>query len=138
MKSNTKTRFNLLLIILFIGITLMSCGKDENSVQNYLEDAELQYEGIAQEENIITALNDILNLSEEQLKTKTYQDYSGKENEWDLQTLIYKHFVPSEKGKTVGNNFYNDIKTNEVQEKIKWFLKNLDHKNSIIRGKAEH
>ena len=138
MKSNTKTMPNLLLIILFIGITLISCGKDENHVLDYLEDAELQYEGIVQEENIITALNDILSLSEEQLKSRTYHDYVGKEDQWDLPTLIYRHFVPSEKGKTVGNNFYNDIKTNEVQLKIKWFLKNLDHKNSIIRGKVEH
>ncbi len=129
MKSNKKTRFNLLLIILFIGIILISCGKDENSVLNYFENAELQYEGIVQEENIITALNDILDLSEEQLRTKTYQDYAGKENQWDLQTLIYKHFVPSGKGKSLGNDFYNDIKTNEVQLKIRWFLKSLDHKN---------
>ncbi len=126
MKSKKKTVFSFLLILLFMGIALTNCGKSENQVLDYFENAELQYEGELQEENIITALNDILNLSEEQLKTRTYQDYAGIENQWDLPTLISKHFVPSEKGKSLGKKFYNEVKTNKVQVKIEWFLNNIE------------
>ena len=125
MKSNKTTVFSLLLIFLFLGIVLISCSKDENPVLDYFENAELQYEGKVQEENIVTALNDILNLSEEELKTKRYKDYSGKEDQWDLPTLIYRHFVPDKKDKTLGNNFYHDVKSKEVQKQIKKILEKI-------------
>ena len=122
MKSNKTTVFSLFLIFLFLGIVLIGCRKAENPVLNYFENAELQYEGKLQEENIMTALNDILNLSEEELKAKRYKDYAGKEDQWDLHTLIYKHFVPDKKGKSLGNNFYHDVKSKKVQGKIKQIL----------------
>jgi hypothetical protein len=118
MKSNKTIAFSLLLIFLCLLITLIGCKKEKNSVLNYLENAELQYEGKLQEENIITALNDILKLSKEQLKTKKYKDYTGKENQWNLSTLIYRHFVPNKKNITLGDNFYCDIKSKEVQLEI--------------------
>lgn len=102
---------------------LIGCGKSGNPVANYLENAELQYEGKIQEDNILTALNDILNATEEQLKSKRYKDYTGEEDQWDLPTLIYKHFVPDGKGKTLGNNFYHDVKAEEAQKKITDILK---------------
>ena len=125
MKSNKTTIFSLLLIFLFLVIVLMGCKKSENPIMNYFENSELQYEGKLQEENIITALNEILSLSEEQLKTKRYKDYTGKEDQWDLPTLIYRHFVPDKKDKSFGNNFYHDIKSKEVQQKIKQILEKI-------------
>lgn len=65
-----------------------------------------------------------MNLSEEELKTKRYKDYTGKEKKWDLPTLIYRHFV-SGKGKFLGNNFYHDVKSKEVQKQIKQILKQI-------------
>ena len=125
MKSNKTTVSILLLIFLYLLIALMGCKKNENPVLNYFENAELQYEVKTQEENIVAALNDILNLSEEQLKTKRYRDYTDKEDQWDLPTLIYRHFVPDRKGKSLGNNFYHDVKSNEVQKKIKQILEQI-------------
>jgi len=113
----------MLLSFLCMIMCLIGCEKSGNPVADYLENAELQYEGKIQEENIRTALNDILNLTEEQLKSKRYKDYAGKEDQWDLPTLIYKHFVPDRKGKTLGNNFYRDVKAEEVQKKIIDMLK---------------
>jgi len=96
---------------------------------NYFNNVELQYKGQIQEENIIAAMNDILNLSEEQLKLKRYKDYSGLENQWDLPTLIYKYFVPDKESKTLGNNFYKDVKAKEVQKQIKKMLDQIDQSN---------
>ncbi len=112
----------ILVSVLILIFQLPSCKDSDNQVLNYFSNAELQYEGEVQEENLIAAMNDILNLSEEQLKLKKYKDYSGKENQWDLPTLIYKHFVPAKEEKTLGDNFYHDVKAKEVQEIIKKFL----------------
>lgn len=118
---------NLFLIVFFFLVTvLFSCKKNENPVLLYFENAELQYEGKLQKENIRHALNDMLNLSEEELKLKKYSDYTGKEGAWDLPTLIYSHFVPNIKSKTLGHNFYHDVKSQAVQKKIKQLLEKLN------------
>ena len=117
----------LLLTTLLISIFQMSSCKDsDNQVLNYFNNTEIQYEGDIQRENLITAMKDILNLSEEQLKLKKYKDYSGEDNQWDLKTLIYKHFVPDNQSKTLGDDFYHDIKAKEVQEKIRQILKQIE------------
>ena len=93
-----------------------------NPVADYFESAELQYENDSQRKNIADALNDILILSEEQLKIKKYKDSTGKENQWDLPTLIYRHFVPEYPGVTLGDNFYHDVKSVEAQKQIKQIM----------------
>jgi len=113
-----------LLISIFLLTALTGCRKAENPVLEYFENVELQYEGKSQEENIIAALNDILNLSESELRTRKYKDYTGKDNQWDLPTLISSHFVP-DKSVSLGNNFYHDVKTNEMQKKIKQILEQM-------------
>lgn len=123
--SNKTITFITVLLILFI-IQLTSCKDSENQVLNYFNNVELQYEDQVQEETILEAMNDILNLSEEQLKLKRYKDYSGLENQWDLPTLIYKYFVPDNESKTLGENFYKDVKAKEVQEQIKIILDQTD------------
>ncbi|MCK4251809.1 hypothetical protein KAX97_10195 [candidate division WOR-3 bacterium] len=125
MTSNEIITFNLALLLLGLCMGFIKCKEGENPVASYFENAELQYEGKNQEENIVTALNDILSLSEEQLKAKRYKDYTGKENHWDLPTLICRHFVPDRKGKFLGNNFYHDVKSKVVQEKIKQILERI-------------
>lgn len=88
----------------------------ENRTLEYLKNCEWQYEE-SQKENISTALNDILNLSEEELRDKRYSDYSGKENQWSLSKLIYSHCV-WEPGKFLGGNFTEK----EVRETVKQIL----------------
>ncbi len=94
--------------------------KVENSTVKYLKNCKWQYE-TSQKDNIGTALNDILKLSEEELREKKYKDYAGKENQWDLSMLIYKHCV-WEEGKTLGDNFFRDAKKKEAQEAVKQIL----------------
>lgn len=124
MSYKTITFITVLLTLIIFQLT--SCKDGENQVLNYFNNVELQYDGRLQEETIIEALNDLLNLSEEQLKLKKYKDYSGLENQWDLPTLIYKYFVPDKESKTLGKNFYKDVKAKEVQERIKKILSQID------------
>ena len=114
-----------IIFAIFLLMFLSNCTGSENTTANYFNDAELQYEGNVQKENIMTALNDILTLPEEELKNKRYKDYTGKINQWDLETLIYKHFIPDNNGKTLGNNFYHDIKSEEVKKQIKQMMEDL-------------
>ena len=96
-----------------------------NSVADYLREAQLQYEGEIQKDNIITALNDILNLSAEELMEKKYKDYTGKENQWDLATLIYRHFIPKSPGTTLGDDFFHDLKSAKVQVQVREILDDI-------------
>ena len=125
MRTNKIITRASIFILLYLSVLLVSCGKIDNPVFWYFQNAELQYEDKVQEENIATALNDILNLSEEQLKAKRYKDYAGKEKNWDLPTLIHRHFVPDKKGASLGNDFYHDVKSEEVQKEIKKILERV-------------
>jgi hypothetical protein len=122
---NTLKPFGLLVISLFLLASWMGCGKAENPVAEYFENAELQYEGEIQKENILTALEDILRLPEDELRSRKYKDYTGKDDAWDLSTLIVSHFVPDGK-KNLGNNFYKDVKTKEMREKIKQMIAQIN------------
>jgi hypothetical protein len=78
-----------------------------------------------------------LTLPEEELKNKRYKDYTGKENQWDLPDLIYRHFVPDMKGKMLTDNFYSEVKSEEVQKKVKEILEKLkySYENNRINNK---
>jgi len=112
------------VFIVQVDETVYSPSLDEaaNPVAQYLKGAELQYETEIQKENIVTAFNDILNLSVEELKERRYKDYTGKENQWDLYTLIYRHFVSAPPGVHLGDNFFNDVKLEEAQEQVRQIL----------------
>ena len=125
MNINNIIRCNLLLLYLCIFLGFIGCNENENQVVDYFKNAELQCEGRMQEENIVNALNDILSLSKEELKSKRYKDYIVKENQWDLPTLIYRHFIPDREGKFLGEKFYDDIKAKEVQEIIEKILQQI-------------
>jgi hypothetical protein len=127
LRNKTSILYLLLLFLCFLTV----CQKNENKVLNYFINSDLQYDTNAQKENIITALNDTLNLSEEELKTKKYKNYTGKDNQWDLPTLIYRHFVPDKQGKDLGNNIYHDIKSNEVKVEIIRILGQINNSNEI-------
>lgn len=131
MKKFKSVRILILLVLLYCFITT-GCRESKNPVSDYFENAELQYEGKSQEENIVTALSDILNLPEEQLKTKRYKNYTGKENQWDLSTLIYRHFIPDKSSKSLGGDFYHDVKSKEVQKEIKIILERIKQYTQLV------
>ncbi len=114
-------------VILFLTVSAMilsGCTEEKNALSNYLADAELQCEP-GQIENIRTALHDALTLSSEELELKRYEDYSGIPGQWDLRTLFEKHFVPDDPQKSLGENFYIEIKTEKVQNTIQQIVEQL-------------
>ncbi len=116
----------ILLAVFCIPLLCFGCKSSENPVFDYFSKAEIQYEGKEQEDNIVQALKDILTLSESELREKRYSDYSGKPGQWDLQTLVLKHFVPDKPEKTLGKNFYRDVKAEEVQVEVKKLLERVE------------
>jgi len=87
-------------------------------VGNYLRNAELQFENEGQLETIRSALTDALDLPANKLKKKRYAGYSGKKSQWSLRTLIERFFVPDGPFKSLGKDFYTDLKRPEVRTKI--------------------
>jgi hypothetical protein len=113
------------LLLALLGIGVAEGRTKRNPVANYLRGAELQCENDEQRANIATALNDALTLSGDSLATKRYKNYQGQEDQWDLPTLIYRHFVPDHLGATLGKRFYRDVKAKEAQEVIKQMLQRI-------------
>jgi len=111
--------------IYFLFIILLNFNCNKSFFYSYLDNVEIQYETEEQKKNIKKALNDILTLNTEELKKQRYDDYRGNKNQWDIITLIMRYFVPDEKNKTLGNNFYKEIKKNNVKAKIKKILRSL-------------
>lgn len=116
----------LVLAAVTLPLLFASCKQQDNAVARFLEHSELQYEGDVQKETIKEALKDILAMDEKYLREKRYRDYTGKENQWDLQTLIYRHFVPSDQSYTLGDHFYSDVRAFAVKMKINRILIDLD------------
>jgi hypothetical protein len=113
------------VLVVITGMVGAGCKRERNAVVDYLDNAELQYEGAEQKENIINALKDAMHLSPEILQGKRYKDYQGNEHAWDLRTVIQRHFVPSSKGKMVGTNFYYDITSEAGRKKVAEILETL-------------
>jgi hypothetical protein len=110
--------FMLSLLPTVLASGLAAGRAQRNPVAHYLSGAELQCEGDAQRENIVSALNDALTMPGASLAAKRYKDYQGQEGQWDLPTLLYRHFVPKQPGATLGNHFYRDVKAKAAQEVI--------------------
>jgi hypothetical protein len=111
---------------LFVTYAPGACGEGPirivSPVVNYLRNAELRCENKEQLETIGFALTDALDLPVKKLKKKTYTDVSGKKKSSSLKALIERCFVPDNPFKSLGQNFYGDIKTPEVRKKIKLVL----------------
>jgi hypothetical protein len=101
------------------------CGRGANQVVDYLEHAELQCETEAQRQSVVGALEDILALSEAELRQRRYADYAGQPDAWDLPTLLSRHFVPDRQGRTLGPNFYSDAKSPAAQSLVRRVLGRL-------------
>jgi hypothetical protein len=117
-------------IVLPLLLTVLGSGLAEgktrrNPIANYLRGAELQCETDEQRANIVTALNDALTLPGDTLAVRRYKNYQGQEGQWDLPTLIYRHFVPDHAGAVLGDHFYRDVKAREAQEVIRQILQRI-------------
>ena len=117
-------------MVFFLLLTVLGSGLAEgktrrNPVANYLRGAELQCETDEQRANIVTALNDALTLPGDTLAVRRYKNYQGQEGQWDLPTLIYRHFVPDHPGAILGKRFYRDVKAKEAQEVVRQILERI-------------
>ena len=119
LKAGTQLSFCIL-----VAVVLVSCAK--NPVLGYLENAEVQFEGEPQRQNLLLALNDALKLSGKELVARRYRDYGGHEGQWDLRTVMERHFMPDRRGKTLGGGFYKDVKARAVQMRIGQILDELE------------
>lgn len=117
-------------IVLPLLLTVLGSGLAEgktrrNPVANYLRGAELQCETDEQRANIVTALNDALTLPGDSLAARRYKNYQGQESQWDLPTLLYRHFVPDHAGAVLGDHFYRDVKAKEAQKVIQQIIQRI-------------
>ena len=111
-----KTKFSIsILLILFLAIGFSGCQKKENQVLIYLQNSELHFDSKVQRDNVFQAMKDCFIYSEDELKTRRYKDYEGKDNQWDLPAVLYHHFAPKKQGLTLGDDVYHDVKQPEVQ-----------------------
>ena len=84
----------------------------------------MQYETEEQGKNIAHALKDALTMPTKLLKKQRYNDYTGKQNCWDLHELIYSHFVSGLPDWQ--KNFYRNIKKKSTQIAIQKHLKHIE------------
>ena len=115
----------VLLLLTVLGSGLAEGKTRRNPVANYLRGAELQCETDEQRANIVAALNDALTLPGDSLAARRYKDYQGQEGQWDMPTLIYRHFVPDHLGAMLGKHFYRDVKAREAQEIIRQIVQRI-------------
>ena len=94
-------------------------------VWSYLEGCEFQAEDEGQRANFRKGLDDALSLPVAELKARRYADYQGKAGQWDLETLFRKHLLPAQAGRTLGGNFYTDLKDLRVQAQLQALRKKI-------------
>lgn len=109
-------------IVLVMLLCVTGCATRGNAVLAYLDGAELQCDSDMQRENIRTDLRDILTLPAGELAVRRYADYTGKAGQWDLPTLLVRHFVPARTGMTLGDVFYRDVTTDDVRQFVRGLL----------------
>ena len=122
-----KTKFIVIILILIMN----SCQEDKKATQtyNYFCNAEIQYETDFQKNVIIEAINDLMKLDSIELKSKRYSNYNQKGEFWNITELINRYFVPGKEGMTLGDNFFFEVRDDEVQEILFKILKDLQQDN---------
>ena len=106
-------------------VASLLCGCATNSVANYLDNSEVQFAEETERATLVQAFNDALTLSAEELAARRYPDYQGNPRQWELRTLIERHVMPDAQGKSLGEDFYSDIKSPPAQERIRQILNGL-------------
>lgn len=69
-------------------------GRAANPIVRCLSHAELQAETAEQTQRLAAALDEMARLPITELKQRRYADYQGAPGQWDLPTLLGRHFVP--------------------------------------------
>ena len=133
-----KTKILLLTITLPIALlTLSGCtnttetvNEPETEITNekvlldFLDGVKINYQDETQKETLIQALEDVMDLSIEELKKPRYKNDLGEPNKWDLSIVFAARFIPNQPNKTLGDNFFEEIQTSEVKTSLKEILDN--------------
>jgi hypothetical protein len=118
-------RVLLLAILLFIYAFPLQA-KEMPQTYNFFYKVEVQCDTDFQRKEIIKALNDMLTLDTISLKNKKYSNYNQEGEFWTITELIHKYFVPDDQNKTLGDNFFSEIKKSNVRNILKKIKKNLE------------
>jgi hypothetical protein len=118
-------RIILMLILLFIYVFPLKA-KELSQTYNFFYNVEVQFDTDFQRKEIIKALNDMLTLDTVSLKNKKYSNYNQEGEFWTITELIYKYFVPDDQNKTLGDNFFSDIKNSNVSNILKKIKNDLE------------
>jgi hypothetical protein len=119
-------RISYILFILFYLVLLSGCEVKKNNTALFFDGVEIQYETEEQGKVIIEALNDMLTLDEEELNNKLYPDCCKTGKTVRIGGVIYSHFVPDSSGKVLNDDFYKELKTEEVREQIEKLLETME------------
>jgi len=118
------------LVYLFIGVALcvgvFACrDSGPNTVVAYLQGAERQSEDLDQRREIEKALNDMLTLSPDELRTRRYANYQMEPGAWDIIHLLHRYFVPEKLKGLDEARFYRDIAKPEARAVIQEHLREV-------------
>jgi hypothetical protein len=117
-------------------VTSFGSRRPRNTVDDYLNGAEEQFETDDQKIVIKQAFVDMLYEPIESLRKKRYPDYQMHPNKWPITEVLYRYFVPDPLISFDGDEFFRDVKKPEAREMIqKWLhhMENPDGKNGPAR-----
>jgi hypothetical protein len=124
----SKIKFNLVVVLVFVVFSFAACAQDSSDLQlyNYLNGAELQVETDDQRQEIKQALQDMLNLSPEELEKKRYKNYRMEANQWTLVELLQAYYFP-QKPMALDDSIalYRETSDPKVRQIISKLLSNL-------------
>jgi hypothetical protein len=122
--------------VLLIAITLLDAAysrnaaaqgsnNTENAVAEYLDGATENTRGEDRRQVLRQALTDMLDLSIERLREKTYPDYEMHRDSWSITVVLERYIDPKRQGLTVGDDkFFDDLRKPEAQRAIHaWLVK---------------
>lgn len=94
-------------------------------VAEYLNQSGLQIETIEQNASLTKAMNDILSLKPEELKSEIYNNYGLDDKSWRLPDLFYAYLVPGKLCSNFESDFWKDVVSQEAKDKASEILFNI-------------
>ena len=116
--------------LIIFGIFILGCPSDPktdkqnapNSVVEFFDGAERQTETSEDRLKVRNALNDILTLTADSLRTRRYADYQGTAGAWSVTTVLEKHFVAHHPMELDTVRFYSDCRSDDARKLIERHL----------------
>jgi len=121
-----KSGLKLALALFMVFCLMTECHArqaEENSVVSFFDGAELQIETPDQVQELQRALQDMLELPEDELRERRYADYQMNEGKWTLAEILSAYFL-QEKPIDL-DRIYSDASENAAKTVIKERLEAL-------------